>query len=89
MIIKIILIVALIVSFLLTIFIDIAIVKNLNGSGIKASYFMSDFHVFKFIDLIRNDKDKRNRRENLLILFGLIFFGLLTVTLFIIINFYL
>jgi len=86
--INILLVVLLIISALIGIFIDLAIVNILNGAGIKASYFRTDFHLFKFIRLIRNDKNKRNRRENILILFASIFFAILTITLLIIISLY-
>jgi hypothetical protein len=65
----------------LTIFIDLAIVNILKGSGETASHFVTDFHFFKFIKLIRKDKNKTNRKENVLILTAYVFFGLLTAVL--------
>ena len=83
---KILLIILFIISFILTGFLNITMIRILNGEGIKTSYFITDFHMIKFIKLIINDKDKRNRKENLLILMGTIIFTVLTIVLFFLIN---
>ncbi len=80
--INIILIVSFIVSFILTVFLNLSIIRILNGEGIRTSYYITDFHLFKFVRLIRNDKNKKNRKENLLILFATIIFSALTIFLF-------
>jgi hypothetical protein len=79
---KTILLIAFFISFLLTVFVNLVIVKILNGEGIKTSYFITDSHIIKFIRLIRRDKSKRNRRENLLILITATLLTILTVFLF-------